>query len=251
MCEFLVHNERMKMTTGDKLRALRERTGLSLRETARRLGLGNRWSTYRANETNQKREFLPVPLVQQLEKIFVGLGKPPVTFDEVWELALPDSQIDEAIDRSAQEDPKNAPHSGLIKIPEYDISASAGGGMIPISDVENASKIWFVPPSFLAGVNVEASNKLAIMLVAGDSMEPDYSPGERILIDLSYNRLTHDGVYVFGSDQGNFLKQLQIIPKSKGAMVRIISRNSTYPMYEMDFSEIRIIGRVAGKWVWK
>lgn len=72
---------------GVRLKRLRERTGMSLRATARALGLSSRYTTYRAYEENRKRDVLPVPLVRRLLPVFVGRGCPAVKEEELWTLA--------------------------------------------------------------------------------------------------------------------------------------------------------------------
>ncbi|MDT8871880.1 hypothetical protein RAA17_14095 [Komagataeibacter rhaeticus] len=47
------------------------------------------------------------------------------------------------------------------------------------------------------------------------------------------------------------IKQLMLVPNSRPPRIRIISVNPTYPVDEVDASDLVINGRVVGKWVWK
>jgi len=65
-----------------KLKALRERTGLSVRAVAERLGVPA--STYASKENKFKKRYLPVEFVESLIPVFTPLG---VTEDELRSLA--------------------------------------------------------------------------------------------------------------------------------------------------------------------
>ena len=56
------------------LKALRERAGLSVREVARAIGLGESYSTYATYERAFKKPFLPMDLAQKLSKALAGRG---------------------------------------------------------------------------------------------------------------------------------------------------------------------------------
>ncbi|QCE34165.1 LexA family transcriptional regulator [Acetobacteraceae bacterium] len=145
---------------------------------------------------------------------------------------------------------KAVPHSGTVSIPEYLITASAGHGLT-IPDLEDAECIWEVPVGLISRLPVSSHNKLAIFTIAGNSMSPKYVPGDRVLIDLSSDRFTHDADYVFRTDDILMIKQLQLIPKATGAVIRAISLNEEFIAWELPVKELNIVGRVAGKWVFE
>jgi SOS-response transcriptional repressor LexA len=47
------------------------------------------------------------------------------------------------------------------------------------------------------------------------------------------------------------LKRLEIVLGSAPATVRLSSSNPAYPPYERPIEDLRVQGRVMGKWVWK
>ena len=93
---------------------------------------------------------------------------------------------------------------------------------------------------------------LAIIQVRGDSMEPDYHSGERVLVDLSHKTPTPPGVYVVWDGLGLVMKRLEVVFGSSGPIkVKISSINPAYDSYERDLEDLRISGRVVAKWMWK
>jgi len=67
-----------------KLKDLRTRAGLTMKEMAKLLGYKGA-SSYQAYETTYKRDTLPLPLAQKLLPL-VGQGKPPITSRDIYEL---------------------------------------------------------------------------------------------------------------------------------------------------------------------
>lgn len=137
----------------------------------------------------------------------------------------------------------------IIAIPEYNIKAAAGDELA-VSEIQNPVNYWKLPLTALAGIRATSLNNLAIITVSGDSMEPDYSPGEKILVDQGDNQIHHDGVYVLWNGFGLVVKMIQILPANPPKL-RIISKNKDYPPYEVYLQDVQINGRVVGKWVWK
>ncbi|TPW36610.1 S24 family peptidase [Oecophyllibacter saccharovorans] len=138
-----------------------------------------------------------------------------------------------------------------LSIPEYDVAASAGDGLM-VPEMQHPSRYWTLPLEALHGIRASALGKLAILTVAGDSMLPDYAPGEKILVDTGDRRITHDGAFVLWNGAGLVVKMVQVIPGPRGTRrLRIISKNADYPPYELPPEDVVVSGRVAGKWVWK
>ncbi|MFT8863585.1 MAG: helix-turn-helix transcriptional regulator, partial [Acetobacter fabarum] len=71
----------------DRLKTLRERAGYTIREFARDLGYGEKFSSYRMYETSYKKDVLPLPMVKSMVPLLNGRGDPPITANEVWNLA--------------------------------------------------------------------------------------------------------------------------------------------------------------------
>lgn len=75
------------MSVTGKLRALRERSGLSMAEIAKRSGW-RQASSYQRYEDDRlfTQPYLPIRIAEKLKRALVGRGSPPITVDEVMEL---------------------------------------------------------------------------------------------------------------------------------------------------------------------
>src|SRR5579875_920918 len=113
-----------------KLKQLRQRAGLSIREVAHALGMEN-GSSYQHYEDRFRKQYLPLELTQRLVPIFAAKG-----IDAAELLAL--AGVDGARGLG-----KAAAAAGMMRIDELDVSASAGHGLI--SDSEKVVAEWQLP----------------------------------------------------------------------------------------------------------
>lgn len=241
-----------------KLKALRNRAGWTVRAFADAMGYGEKQSSYRTYEDTYKKPFLPIDFVEKAAPLLVDRGEPPIELREVWELAgvFPGEMgIREGIERAKRVEAATHPVQGTVVVNEYDISPQAGAGALIDESAgggEGHAPVasWSMPRGFLENYLPDTSG-LAVVRVIGNSMEPDFLPSERVLVDTRHRQLSHDGVYVLWNGHGVVIKQLQLVPNSAPERVRIISVNPTYPSDEVDLADIHINGRVVGKWLWK
>jgi SOS-response transcriptional repressor LexA len=143
-------------------------------------------------------------------------------------------------------------------IPEIDVKLGAGEGAIgevinlPVSD-SNVSghhvvAEWFIPDTYLRNEARASPAHTLIMEVVGDSMFPTYSPGDRVIVDLSQDKLIADTVYAisdgFSEPQ---IKRLQRVPFTEPTEIRIISDNPNLETFTVELSRLTIIGRICGR----
>lgn len=140
-------------------------------------------------------------------------------------------------------------------IPELD--AKAGGGEGAVGEVMvlpmgngtiSAHKIldeWRIPPAYLREA-VANPERAVVLGIQGDSMMPNYAPGDRVIIDLTEHELRADGVYLisdgFSEPQ---IKRLQRVMFTAPPRCKIISDNPSYDAQEVDVDGIKILGKVA------
>lgn len=139
--------------------------------------------------------------------------------------------------------PGNKEH---IKIPRYEVSASAGGGSL-ISSEQLVDYLAF-NPEWLANAKGITPGNLALITVIGDSMVPTIQDGDLILIDTTLGRFKSDAIYVIQQGDRLWVKRVQyrldgtIIIKSDNAA------NYSEEIFSNDqLDGLRIIGRV----VWR
>ncbi|GBR15415.1 LexA family transcriptional regulator [Gluconobacter frateurii] len=159
----------------------------------------------------------------------------PIEFDELIEVT---------------ESPRTA--GDALTVPEIDVSPQAGMGAVVSDIVEHQQPVdhWSFPRALVSAF-ISDPSKLTIIRVAGDSMEPDYCAGDRILVDTGHTTPSPAGVYVLWDGLGVVLKRVEVVMGSEPKLIRIMSINPAYPAYELPLDDVRINGRVVGKWTWK
>lgn len=89
-------------------------------------------------------------------------------------------------------------------------------------------------------------DKMVLMKVCGDSMEPDIHHDDMVLIDQSKNQLFGHAIYAMGINEEIYIKQVETLP---GGQLILRSRNPAYSPIHVDLhgdlaNTVRIIGRV-------
>ncbi|MBI1425806.1 MAG: helix-turn-helix domain-containing protein [Gammaproteobacteria bacterium] len=140
-------------------------------------------------------------------------------------------------------------HKNYVEIKELDVTAGAGGGTLAESDGENAIGTWSIPESSVQGYLPDARG-VRIIQVVGDSMVPEFVPGQRIFVNVSDRVPSPPGVFVVWDGFGLVIKRCMMIPHSDPPRVRLTSTNQEYPPYEVTVEEAYIQGRVIGKLQW-
>jgi transcriptional regulator with XRE-family HTH domain len=142
-------------------------------------------------------------------------------------------------------------------IPEINVMAGAGegevGGTVQLvigkETYVGHSVVaeWVFPEPYFLNELHATRGKTHVMPVIGDSMEPTYRPGDRILVDTSQTDIMDDTVFVIsdGMDVPK-IKRLSPIFGSSPRMVQIVSDNPRVPTQTYPLAEITIIGRVVG-----
>ena len=128
-----------------------------------------------------------------------------------------------------------------VYIPVYDVAASAGAGLV--IHEENVKYHATFRLEWLKRVSSAPLNKLAIISVEGDSMQPTLSPEDTVLVDMTQTQPRRDGIYVLRYDDAVLVKRLRYDPQRR--MVTILSDNPAYPPLDItDLDCLHVIGRV-------
>jgi phage repressor protein C with HTH and peptisase S24 domain len=224
-----------------RLKEIRRRAGLSIREVAEALGMEH-GSSYQHYEDRYRKPFLPLDLVQKLVPIFAKAGAPGA---ELYALAGVDATGTHLLTASPGADPAS---DRVMRIEELDIRASAGGGLT--SEAGRVLDIWQIPTAIIRGYSTAPASDLRIITVMGDSMEPALQPGRRVLVDTGDRTPSPPGIFVVWDGLGLVVKRVQMLPHSEPPRVRISSDNEKYIPYERTIDEAYIQGRVIGQWSW-
>lgn len=89
-------------------------------------------------------------------------------------------------------------------------------------------------------------DKMVLMKVCGDSMEPDIRHGDMVLVDQSKCQIYGHAIYAMGINEEIYIKQVETLP---GGQLVLRSRNPEYSPISVDLhgdlaDSVRVIGRV-------
>lgn len=131
---------------------------------------------------------------------------------------------------------------GYVKVPRFEVKASAGGGAI-IHSEQIVDHLYF-RTEWVKNVLGIPRDFLALISVQGDSMEPTLSNGDLILIDTRTSRVEDGAIYVVQYEDALLVKRLQ--KKYDGSVV-IRSDNTLYEpeiLHGEEAINLKIVGRV-------
>jgi phage repressor protein C with HTH and peptisase S24 domain len=145
------------------------------------------------------------------------------------------------------------PREPLLTIDEVDISATGGEGN-PLDDGARYREVvvarWQMPALVIRPYTSAPQDRIKIITVIGDSMAPDFQPGERVMVNLDDKVPSPPGVFAIWDGFGEVIKRAEMVPYSDPPTVRLISANKEYEPRELTADQVVINGRVLGKWKW-
>lgn len=225
-----------------RLKILRERAGLGLREFARLIDWGH--SRYQYYEDKYKEQYLTREFINLVGPHLIGRGDPPVTREEVAALtgshAIDESNVMEPID-----DSKEAPHRDdmpkTVKV--FGTSIGTAGDFTMTAEIADWARR---PPSIAKRKDVFA------LIVQGDSMSHWREPGDLVYCETNRPPRSNDYVVVEmkatpdGGGKQAFLKKLIAITATtirlqqyKPEKTIILDRKNVHYIYRViDWNEL-------------
>jgi transcriptional regulator with XRE-family HTH domain len=224
-----------------RLKQVRQRAGLSIRQVAEALGMEH-GSSYQHYEDRFKKPLLPLELVLKLVPIFEPKGIDP---GDLFALAGVDGTGQRPLPSLA----RSAAAAHMLRIEELDVRASAGSGLADTAAARTVGE-WQIPSELVRAYTTAPAAELRIITVLGDSMEPLLTPGQRVLVDLADRRPSPPGIFVVWDGLGLVVKRVQLLAHTDPPRVKITSDNPNYEPYHRTLEEAYIQGRVIGQWRW-
>lgn len=129
-----------------------------------------------------------------------------------------------------------------VLVPRYDVRAMAGHGALVESE-QVVDHLAF-RLDWLAGLGLQQHGALALVSLAGDSMEPTLVHGDLLLVHTARYLVAGDGIYVLRRDHELIAKRCQ---RLRDGSVRVSSDNAAYAVevYPMDEQDaLNVLGRV-------
>ena len=142
------------------------------------------------------------------------------------------------------EQPEEEQEPDCIKIPKYDIGASAGPGSF-VDDYEETEWIAVDLKWLRRELKVNPLD-VSMIHVRGDSMQPTIVDKDMLLVTSVVEQI-RDGIYVLRYDGLLQVKRLQRLPKG---MVRVTSDNASYEPFTVDLQDGGTDFVVVGRVVW-
>lgn len=134
-----------------------------------------------------------------------------------------------------------------VSVPRYEVAASAGGGAL-IHSEQIVDHLAF-EAEWVKVVLGLSPNRLAVISVIGDSMEPYLAEGDLIMVDLGVTHIENNAVYVLQFGDSLLVKRVQV--KLDGEVIV----KSDNPLYETESfrgnaaQRLRVVGRMVRRLV--
>ena len=117
-------------------------------------------------------------------------------------------------------------------------------GAYPLGRASTSTDRWPLPAEWFHGLASDQAD-LAVMRVAGSDLKPDFTPGELVVVDRNWTRVSVAGFYLTGDRSYPVLRRCEIVAGPE-AQIRVYEHGSERVMAASDLS---ICGRVICKWL--
>ncbi|MDI3365189.1 MULTISPECIES: XRE family transcriptional regulator [Pantoea] len=197
-------------TLAERLKAAREKAGISQADLAEKIGLSQQSVAKIENgETQQPRKIKEIASALNVTQRWLQLG-------------LEDTERGDSIKSSTVRSIAEHDTANKYRIEVLDLTLSAGPGAYMLSEfVEVLAAIEFTNEHARALFGGRQSNDVKVMTIDGDSMYPTIKSGDRLFFDVSVREFKTDGVYAFVYGKTFHVKRLQM----QGVKLAVLSDN--------------------------
>ena len=132
----------------------------------------------------------------------------------------------------------------LTGIPEVEVEASAGPGALADEYVAEKAR-WFLPEGMIRYEGGATPDAIRVLRVRGESMEPELSEGDRLLVDTSRRVPATGEMFVLWDGNGLVVKRVELTANAGGEPgLRLKSANAEYTNYTALAGDVHIVGKV-------
>ena len=132
----------------------------------------------------------------------------------------------------------------LAAVPEVDVEASAGPGALAEEFVAERAR-WFLPEGMIRYEGDASPGAIRVLRVRGESMEPELSEGDRLLVDTARRVPATGEMFVLWDGSGLVVKRVEPVPGDVSAPeLRLKSTNPDYADYTCLAEDVYIVGKV-------
>ena len=130
----------------------------------------------------------------------------------------------------------------LAAIPEVEVEASAGPGALAEEYVAEKAR-WFLPEGMIRYEGGAVPGAMRVLRVRGESMEPELSEGDRLIVDTSRRTPNTGEMFVLWDGNGLVVKRVESAAAEEPAL-RLKSANPDYADYTALAGDVHIVGKV-------
>ena len=132
----------------------------------------------------------------------------------------------------------------LAGIPEVEVEASAGPGALADEYVAEKAR-WFLPEGMIRYEGGATPGAIRVLRVRGESMEPELSEGDRLLVDTSRKIPATGEMFVLWDGNGLVVKRVErVAGDGDEPGLRLKSANAEYADYTVPAGDIHVVGKV-------
>lgn len=144
---------------------------------------------------------------------------------------------------------KNQARGYVVKPLSYkDIKRSALHDSAPNNHTSDNN--WVIPTKVLEKRTDSPPEQIKIFEVHENTMEPDFSKGEHVLIDTSNQVPSPPGIFIVSDGHTYLLRYCEIIPNTKPEKIRLTANHKMFQPQTLEQGDFEIIGRVIAKLQW-
>nr|WP_255698560.1 S24 family peptidase [Halomonas desiderata] len=222
------------MTIGERLKAERERLGLSQTALAQVGGVGKTTQiNYEKGARSPDAAYLSALDGAGVDVQFVLTGRR----EGASQTAVDATSLG---DGSRLPTLQGRPGPGLAEVKLYDVEGAAGAGRS--LEEERIEGMLYFPEAQLAALGIQPG-QVAGIKVRGDSMESTLADGDWVLVDLANRDIRQEGVFLLTVSGERRIKRLQ---RLAGGALYLISDNEHYQpemITPQQMGEVEILGR--------
>ena len=138
-----------------------------------------------------------------------------------------------------------APPPGVRVVAVVELAGEAGAGLTALDDdFPPETQRWYFPETVVRHEARANPNDLRIVIVHGNSMEPDLRDGDRVVADTA-RRVPETGqLCVFWDGNGLLVRRPEYVPGSSPPQLRLIAANLAYAPYTCLAHDAQVVGTV-------
>ena len=124
-----------------------------------------------------------------------------------------------------------------------EVVAAAGPGALN-EEFAAEKAYWYLPESMVRHESGADPEHLRLLRVRGNSMEPEMSAGDRLMVDTAQRVPITGEMFVLWDGNGLVVKRIETVREAGPPRLQLLSANPDYAPYTCLAEEVHIVGKV-------